>query len=395
MLRATRAVLAAQQQNQPAQHLEAAAVVHNRLTRLFRCQYPVVLPGMSWISTPHLVAVVCNAGGVGILATGPLSAEETRRSIHEIRALTDRPFGVGATLLMPGAAENAKVAIEEQVPIINVSLGKADWIAQGVHSYGGTLLATVTNVKHAKAALDGGADALMATGHEAAAHGGNLTSSVLVGALSREFPDVPIVAAGGFADGRGLASALCMGADGVAMGSRLAVTLESPLADQAKQAIVNATESDTLYGKNFDGIHARVLKTPAAQKLMDRRPSLPTILYRALRAARQMNVPLWKVLPGLVTQFDQMFMVAQFGAATEALMAATVRGNMETGVQFVGQSAGMIRSVESVEDVVQRTVREAREVARRQASLLCADDNTNTGATRGLGGEESSGRSAA
>jgi enoyl-[acyl-carrier protein] reductase II len=393
MLRATRAVLArAPSSAQQLQQREAA--VHNRLTRLFRCEYPIVLPGMSWISTPQLVAAVCNAGGVGILATGPLNAEETRASIREIRTLTDRPFGVGATLLMPGASDNAKVAIEEHVPIINVSLGKADWIADGVDGYGGILLATVTNVKHAKAALEGGADALMATGHEAAAHGGELTSSVLVGALSREFPDVPVVAAGGFADGRGLAAALCMGADGVAMGSRLAVTVESPLADQAKQAIVTATESDTLYGKNFDGIHARVLKTPAAQRLMDRRPALPTILYRAFRAARQMGVPLWKVVPGLVTRFDQMFMVAQFGAATDAIMDATVRGNMETGVQFVGQSAGMIQSIESVEDVVQRTVREAREVAMRQANLLGVDDTHDT-ATRGPGEGALGGRSAA
>jgi enoyl-[acyl-carrier protein] reductase II len=394
MLRATRAVLArAQSSAQQLRPREAA--VHNRLTRLFRCDYPIVLPGMSWISTPQLVAAVCNAGGVGILATGPLNADETLASIREIRALTDRPFGVGATLLMPGASDNAKVAIEEQVPIINVSLGKADWIADGVHGYGGSLLATVTNAKHAKAALEGGADALMATGHEAAAHGGELTSSVLVGALSREFPDVPIVAAGGFADGRGLAAALCMGADGVAMGSRLAVTLESPLADQAKQAIVTATESDTLYGKNFDGIHARVLKTPAARRLMDRRPALTTILYRAFRAARQMGVPLWKVVPGLVARFDQMFMVAQFGAATDAIMDATVRGNMETGVQFVGQSAGMIQSVVSVEDVVQRTVREAREVAMRQANLLGVDDSNTTAATRGPGEGALGGRSAA
>ena len=141
--------------------------VRTRITSLLQCKYPVLLPGMSWISTPELVAAVSNAGGCGILATGPLNAEETRESIRKIRLLApNKPFGIGATLLMPGASENAKVALEEQVPLINVSLGKPDWIAKACHGYGGKVLATVTNAKHATAALDSGADALMITGHE-------------------------------------------------------------------------------------------------------------------------------------------------------------------------------------------------------------------------------------
>ena len=124
--------------------------VKTRITSLLGCDYPVLLPGMSWISQSKLVAAVCNAGGVGILATGPLNPKETREEIHRIRDLTDKPFGIGATLLMPGATENAAVALEEEVPIINSSLGKADWITQGVHSYGGKLISTVTTSKHAK-----------------------------------------------------------------------------------------------------------------------------------------------------------------------------------------------------------------------------------------------------
>jgi enoyl-[acyl-carrier protein] reductase II len=280
--------------------------------------------------------------------------------------LTDRPFGIGATLLMPGAAENAKVALEEQVPMINVSLGKAEWIADGLAQYGGKLLATVTNQKHAQAALETGADAFMVTGHEAAAHGGSVTSLVLVPSLTQEFPDVPIVAAGGFANGRGLTAALALGADAVAMGSRMAVTQESPLARTAKEAIVQASEHDTLYGSNFDGIHARVLKTPMADQVMARRPWLPVIVYRALQASQKMNIPLWKVLPGLMTQWDKMFAVAQFGAATDAIMAATVDGDMRNGVQFIGQCQGMIHDIPAVEELVQRIMIEARDVHEEQ-----------------------------
>lgn len=325
---------------------------------------------MSWISTPELVAAVSNAGGVGILASGPLNATETRESIRRIRQLTQKPFGIGATLLMPGAAENAKVALQEEVPLINVSLGKAGWIAEEAHSYGGKVLATVTNVKHAAAALESGADALMATGHEAAAHGGDVTSLVLVPSLAKHFPEVPLVAAGGFASGRGLAAALTLGADAVAMGSRFATTRESPLADPMKELIVNSTEAETVYGSNFDGIPARVLKTPTAEALMSKRPWFPVVVYRAFQAARQMNVPLYKVLPGLLTQWDKMYAIAQFGAATTAIQAATVDGQVQGGVQFVGQCQGLIDDTPTVDEIVQRIVWEAEEVSHQNAAYF-------------------------
>jgi len=101
-----------------------------RMTELFGIKYPIMLAGMSWVSIPEMVAAVSNAGGLGILATGPLGVKETRKSIHRIRELTDKPFGANATLLFPGAKENTKVLLEEEVPVINFSLGKGDWIAK-------------------------------------------------------------------------------------------------------------------------------------------------------------------------------------------------------------------------------------------------------------------------
>eukprot|EP00605_Chrysophyceae_sp_TOSAG23-4_P001052 GSChrysophyteH1.ASY1.ANO1.1157.1 assembled CDS len=310
--------------------------IQNRLTKIFGIKHPVVLPGMSWISTPQLVSAVSNAGGLGILATGPLSPEETRESIRQIRQLTDKPFGIGCTLLMPGAKENAEVALEEEVPVINVSLGKADWIVDRAHRYGGKVIATVVSEKHAKSAESIGCDALMVTGHEAAAHGGDVTSLVLVPALASKVPKLPIICAGGIADGRGLAAMISLGADGVAMGSRLACTKESPLAESIKIEIVKKTEADTIYGSNFDGLGARIMLTDAAKEAM-RKPLNPVVAaYRAF----------------------------------EKLMKATIDGDIENGIQFVGQSQGLINDIPSVEDCIQTCIDDAITVHRSRVSKM-------------------------
>lgn len=331
-----------------------------RITRLFNIDVPLVLPGMSWISTPALVAAVSNAGGLGILATGPLSADETRKAIREIRKLTNKPFGIGCTLLMPGAKENAEVALEEKVEVINFSLGRGDWIVERAHKYGGKVIATVVSERHAKSAEEMGADALLVTGHEAAAHGGDVTSLVLVPVLARK-TKLPIILAGGIGDGRGLAAMLCLGAEGVAMGSRFATTVESPLAEAVKKAIVSKSEADTIYGKNFDGLYARVMKTDASVEAM-RRPVNPIVAaIKSFQAAKLIKMPLWKVIPGLITQWDKMYQLSLFGAATEKLMQATINGDLDKGVQFVGQSMGLIEDIPTVKALVDRVVLEAKE----------------------------------
>jgi enoyl-[acyl-carrier protein] reductase II len=341
-------------------------VMKTRITELLGIEHPIVLPGMSWISKPELVAAVSNAGGLGILATGPLSQEETRASIRKIRELTDKPFGIGATLLMPGAKENAKVGIEEQVPVINFSLGKGEWIVEQVHAYGGKVIATVVNEKHAKSAQSIGADALMVTGHEAAAHGGDVTSLVLVPAIASAV-DIPVIATGGFADGRGLAAALALGAEGVAMGSRFATSQESALHNDVKHVITGKSENDTIYSKNFDGLYARVLKTPASIKATKKPMNFALALFKSVKAAKMVDLPFWKLVAGVFVQFDKIKQLSYFGAATEKLEAATIAGDLTTGVQFIGQSQGLINDVPSVAVIVDRIMAEADAVINRLA----------------------------
>lgn len=339
------------------------------ITELLGIEHPILLPGMSWISTPELVAAVSNAGGLGILATGPLSVDETRASIRKIRELTDKPFGIGATLMMPGAKENAKVALEEKVPVINFSLGKGDWIVKAAHEYGGKVIATVVSEKHAKSAEKIGADALLVTGHEAAAHGGDVTSLVLVPAISSKV-NIPVIATGGFADGRGLMAALSLGAQGVAMGSRFATSKESPLHQNMKDAVVERDENQTIYGNNFDGLYARVMKTPTSVKAMKKPISFIKAALLSVKAARIAKMPLMTVLGGLVVQFDKVKLLSLFGAATEKIQAATVDGDLNKGVQFIGQTQGLINDQPSVQELVDRILEEAKSISEKNQAYF-------------------------
>ena len=329
-----------------------------RVTELLGIQYPILLPGMSWISKPELVAAVSNAGGLGILALGPLNPDQTRASIRRIRELTDKPFGVGCTLLMPGAKENAEVCLEEQVPVINYSLGKGDWLSKRAHEYGGKVIATITTVKHAKSAVDCGADALLVTGHEAAAHGGEVTSMLLIPAIA-DAVDVPVIGCGGFGDGRGLAAALALGADGIAMGSRFATSSDSPLHQNVKENVVNKDQHATVYSPNFDGIPARYMKTPTAVKLTRKPMNFFVTAIKATQAAKYVGQPIWKILLGLIAALDKIRLLAYFGAATPKLQRATEEGDLDKGMQFIGQSQGLIKDVKSVDEIMQRVIAEA------------------------------------
>lgn len=146
----------------------------------------------------------------------------------------------------------------------------------------------------------------------------------------------------------------------------------SALARRMKEIVSGAdsTESDTLYGKNFDGIPARVLRSEESLRLIERPAPLPVVVYRAFNAARRMNIPLYKVIPGLVTQWEKMYIVAQFGAATESIMKATVEGNHEEGVQFIGQSQGLIEDIPTCEELVQRIISEAVDASSKSVVTL-------------------------
>jgi enoyl-[acyl-carrier protein] reductase II len=361
-----------------------------KIAELFRIQYPIILPGMSWISVPELVAAVCNAGGIGYLATGPLSPDKTRESIRLIRELTDKPFGVGATLLMPGAYENALVAIEEKVPVLNISLGKGENLIKKVHAYGGKVISTVTTVEHALAAQNSGADALQVTGHEAAAHGSHVTTLVLVPAIV-DAVKIPVVAIGGIADGRGMAAAFALGAEGVGMGTRLSITKESPVHDSAKQKQLECGIEDTIYSNRFDALYCRILKTPSAEKAIKQGRNLPKGFMASFAIAKSLDLSWMKLATSILSgskdeksvktekpktssgpksgkkkslistmlKGPQMGMtLAHMAQAYVAIKKATEEGDLEKGVYVSGQVQGIIHDIPTVAEVINRTIEE-------------------------------------
>lgn len=330
-----------------------------RLTELLGIEHPILCSGMTYVSNAELVSAVSEAGGLGILAVGHLSPEDTRAEIRRTRERTSKPFGVGVALIMPGAKENARIAVEEKVPLLNFSLGKGEELCEQVHAYGGHVLATVVNRKHARAAEKSGVDGLIATGHEAAAHGGDVSTLVLVPSL-RSVTSLPIVAAGGFASGGSLVAALALGADGIAMGTRFLATADSTVHAKTKQAVVDLDEGDTIYTANFDGMPSRIMKTQRAIEVARKPLSMGRAFGGALEAARENDMPLGKVVRDVAKLGPKQALgMAHFGAATLAIKKAIVDGDLDKGVQLIGQAQGHVTDLPTVRELMARILREA------------------------------------
>lgn len=335
-----------------------------RITELFGIEHPILMSGMSWISVPDMVAAVSNAGGLGILATGPLDTDETRSAVRRIKEQTDKPFGANASLLFPGAADNARVLLEEKVPVINFALGKGDWIVQAANEYGGKVVATVTRARHAKRAEEYGCHGVIVTGNEAAAHGEPPTTFCLVPSIASQL-NIPVIAAGGVGDGRGLAAALALGAEGVAMGTRMMTTKESPLHQNYKELSIEKEVEDTLYSKRFDGLWCRIMDAGGARRAIKR--SLPAQMLLAIpnsfAIARQIKVPYLKLFVGvLASGWENAKQLAYMANAFKQIRLATEDGDIEGGVLPAGQVTGLLHDIPTVQELIDRTVKEAEEV---------------------------------
>ena len=337
-------------------------MLKTKMTRMFGIKHPIMLAGMNWITEPRLVSAVSNAGGLGLLAIARCNPKETRENIRQIRDMTDQPFGVNQILVGPGAKENIAVAIEEKVPIINYSLGKP-WFVKDVHAYGGKVVGTIAIARHAARAVELGCDALVITGHEAAAHGAAATSMVLIPIVA-SMVDVPLIAAGGFYDGRGLAAALALVADGISMGSRFMVVKESMVHDNFKKLCLEATEQDTLYDNVFDGMDGRVLKTKEAQRMMKRGFPLVESIKGAMLVKRLMNLSFAKFVGVSIEMLraeegHPLMVLARQAVGNMKHLKALNEGDVDGGILFAGQCCGGINDIPATKDLIDRVISEA------------------------------------
>ena len=343
-----------------------------RMTEMFGIKHPIMLAGMNWITEPKLVSAVCNAGGLGILAIARCTPKETRELIRRIRDMTDKPFGINQILIGPGARENLEAAIDEKVPIINYSLGKP-WFVDAVHAYGGKVIGTIAIAKHAAKAVQAGCDALVVTGHEAAGHGAAATSMVLIPIVA-SMVKVPLIAAGGFYDGRGLAAALSLGADGISMGSRFMVVRESMVHDNFKRLCIEATEQDTLYDTVFDGLEGRVLKTKEALAMTKRGFPVVEAFKGALLVKKLMNLS-WPRFAAITLEMlraeegHPLMVLARQAVANMKHLKAINEGDVEGGILFAGQCCGGIMDNPTAGELINRIIVEAEEVLSKLNSL--------------------------
>jgi len=332
------------------------------ITELFEIKYPIVCSGMTGVSRPELVAAVSNAGGLGILATGDLNPDQTRKAIQKIRSLTDKPFGANIPFLIPGAVQNAMVVCEEEVPVVNYSLGSGQDLIKAVHAYGGIAVATVINQRHALSAQKRGADAVIVTGYEAAAHGGEVTSLVLVPSIA-DLLDIPIIAAGGFADGRGLVAALALGAEGVAMGTRFMNTQESPVHNTMKKLSIEKQVYDTLYTDKIDGLWCRAMKSRGAERLIKQKFYLISALFNSRQAARTFDLPWFKLLLAiLLSGIKKSKQLARMANGFIAFQLSMEQGDLEKGVFLMGQVTGIIHDTPTVSQVIKKIILQAENI---------------------------------
>ena len=348
--------------------------MQTRMTELFGIKHPIMLSGMNWLTTPKLAAAVSNAGGLGVLAGSHYGKDGLGQAIKEIRELTDKPFGVNLTLGV-GSRAMIPIIIEEKVPVLNYALGRPPEITaviEAVHGYGGKVIGTIALLRHALRSEQLGSDMLIITGYEAASHSGNVGALVLVPTITSEVK-IPCIGAGGYCDGKSLVAALALGAEGMAMGTRLAATQEAEVADAVKQTWLSSTEEDTVIDPAFDGINCRVLKNKAAEELLEKR-TLPIVdsMSAAMYMKRHLGYSWGELIRSANNIRRQQSGIGggQRGVASSMRFAvggrlfrkATIDGDPENGILMMGQGAGRIKDIPTVAEVIERTMTEAEQI---------------------------------
>ncbi len=302
----------------------------NSVTEILGCEYPVIQGGMAWVAEHHLAAAVSEAGGFGIIGAASAPADIVREEIKKCKALTDKPFGVNIMLLNPNADEVAKIVIEEGVRAVTTGAGNPAKYMSAWKEAGVKVIPVVASSAMAVMMERAGADAVVAEGMESGGHIGSTTTFALVPQVC-DAVSIPVIAAGGIADGRGMAAALMLGASGIQMGTRFVASKESIVHANYKEKIIKAKDIDSTVTGMSTGHPVRCLRNKMTRE------------YLQMEKDGVELMELEKLTLG-------------------SLKRAVIDGDVVTGTLMAGQIAGLIKKEESCRDIVQGIVRECNEV---------------------------------
>lgn len=344
------------------------------LTRLTGVRHPVVQTGMGWVAGPRLVSASANAGALGILASATMTPGRLREAVREVKARTDAPFGVNLRADAADAGDRVRILIEEGVRVASFALAPSRELIGELKEAGVVVMPTVGARRHAEKVEAWGADAVLVQGAEGGGHTGEVATTVLLPQVV-DAVRLPVVAAGGFFDGRGLAAALAYGAAGVAMGTRFLLTSDSTVPDAVKARYLAATVRDVTVTRAVDGLPHRMLRTELVAALED--TGRARALVRAVRAAagfRRLSGLTWPQLvrDGLALRHGKELSWSQVLLAANTpmlLKSAMVDGRTDLGVMASGQVAGVIGDLPSCAELVERIVTEADETLARLTAV--------------------------
>jgi NAD(P)H-dependent flavin oxidoreductase YrpB (nitropropane dioxygenase family) len=349
-----------------------SSALETPLCRLVGVRHPIVQTGMGWVSGPRLTAATAQAGALGILAAATMSLEEMRRAIEEVKSRTDAPFGVNFRTDQADVEARVACLIESGVKVASYGQAPRRDLVERLKEAGVVNIPTVGARRHAEKVAEWGVDAVIAQGSEGGGHTGSVPTSLLVPQVV-DAVDLPVIAAGGFFDGRGLVAALAYGAAGVAMGTRFLLTKESTVPDSIKAVYLAAGVADTVVTRRIDGVPQRVIATERVRSLErgGRLGALARAARSALEFSRLTGSP-WRdlVREGLAMRRSQGLSYAQMLMAANAPMltrAGMVEGRPEAGILPTGQVVGLIEELPSVAELVDRLVAEAQAVLGRLA----------------------------
>ncbi|MFD5252315.1 NAD(P)H-dependent flavin oxidoreductase [Streptomyces bobili] len=339
------------------------------LTRLVGVRYPIVQTGMGWVAGPRLVSATANAGALGILASATMTLDQLREAVREVRSRTDAPFGVNLRADAADAGERVRIMIEEGVRVASFALAPSAALIAELKEAGVVVIPSVGARRHAEKVAAWGADAVLVQGGEGGGHTGEVATTVLLPQVV-DAVDIPVVAAGGFFDGRGLVAALAYGAAGIAMGTRFLLTSDSTVPDAVKARYLAATVRDVTVTRAVDGLPHRMLRTDLVDALegAGRTRSLARAVRRAA-GLRRLSGLTWPAMirEGLALKHGKELSWSQVLLAANTpmlLRASMVEGRTDLGVMASGQVAGVIEDLPSCAELVERVMREAGQALR-------------------------------